>query len=262
MEKVVIIIPAYNEEKRIGKTLEAYGLFFDELKRRKILDYEILVVINNTRDKTEEIVKKYQKKNNNLACLSFKEGGKGLAIIAGFKEALKDNKNSLVGFVDADMATSPHAFYDLIKNINGNYGIIASRYASGAIVKPKQTLNRIFVSRIFNLMVRGLFLLSFKDTQCGAKIFRRKAIEKILPLLGMTQWAIDVDLLYHLKQQNLSVREFPTIWKNKDESKLNLKRASIQMFFAIIQLRILNSPFKRTCIVFNPIIGTIWKIVK
>jgi len=262
MEKFSIIIPAYNEEKRIGRTLEVYGSFFSRLKKQKILDTEILVVINNTSDKTEDIVKLCQKKYRVIDYLNFKEGGKGFAIIEGFKYALKNKKVNLIGFVDADMATSPEAYYDLIKNISNNYGIIASRYLPSSKVNPKQKFSRIFISRIFNILVKVLFLLNYKDTQCGAKLFRRKALEKIVPKLGMTQWAIDIDLLYNLKKENLSVKEFPTIWSDKSASKLNTKKASIQMFFAVLQLRILNSPFKRFWKFFEPMVGIVWRIVK
>lgn len=261
MDKISIIIPAYNEEKRIGKTLEAYGKFYQKLKNKKIIDIEILIVINNTKDKTEEIVRIYQKKYKIIKYLNLKQGGKGFAIIEGFRDALK-RKNDFIGFVDADMATSPEAFYDLIKNIDGNYGIIASRYVSGAIVNPKQRFSRVLVSRIFNMIIKALFLLNYKDTQCGAKLFRRKAIERIINSLGMTQWAVDIDLLYNLKKENLSTIEFPTIWSDKAASTLNVKKASIQMFFAVVQLRVLNSPLKRTWKFFEPAVGIIWRIVK
>ena len=175
---ISIVIPAHNEEKRIGPTLRSYGKFFNNLKNKNILDYEIIVVINNTQDKTLDIVKKAAKINLNIKYLDFKQGGKGFAIIEGFKKALK-SKKGLIGFVDADASTSPVAYYDLIKNIHKDDAIIASRYLKGSVVNPKQTLKRIFVSRVFNLLIKTLFLMPYKDTQCGAKILTREATEKI-----------------------------------------------------------------------------------
>src|SRR3989344_2149339 len=107
MAKLSIIIPAYNEEKRISRTLEYYISFFS----RNIKDFEIIVVLNGCKDHTLAIVKKFINKNKNVKYLDFKEAiGKGAAIVEGFKKARGD----LVGFIDADMATLPNAFYDLI----------------------------------------------------------------------------------------------------------------------------------------------------
>ncbi|MBS3124568.1 glycosyltransferase [Candidatus Woesearchaeota archaeon] len=241
---VSIIIPAYNEEKRIGKTLEEYGKFFKKLKKeRKIKNFEILVVINNTKDRTPEIVDNYSKKYHEIKSLNFLQGGKGFATIEGFKEALKGN-NELIGFVDADMASSPEAFYELIKNMGNFDGIIGSRYVKGAVVNPKQSIQRIIVSRIFNFLIRCLFFFPYKDTQCGIKLFKKEALKKIIPELIITKWAFDVDLLYCLKRNNFKIKEYPTVWGNKEYSKINFLKAGPLMALAIIRLRILNSPFR------------------
>ncbi|MCX8159002.1 MAG: glycosyltransferase [Candidatus Pacearchaeota archaeon] len=261
-EKLSIIIPAYNEEKRIARTLKEYCSFFKEKKKSHNLNFEIIVVINNTTDKTEDIVKSYQKSSKELKYLNFKQGGKGFAVIEGFKEALKDKENSFIGFVDADCSTSPQEFFRLFNNIKNYDGIIASRYLSGAIVKPKPSFQRIIASRIFNFLIRVLFFMPYKDTQCGAKIFKRKVIEKIINKIGITQWAFDVDLLYKIKKEGFKIKEFPTIWAETDNSKLNLKKASIQMFFAILRLKILNSSLKIFWKVLNPIGSAIYKLLK
>jgi glycosyltransferase involved in cell wall biosynthesis len=242
--KVSIVIPAYNEEKRIGKTLEEYGRFFEQRKKNKELEnFEILVIINNTQDKTEAIVQEKAKKYREIKSFNFKEGGKGFAVIKGFKDALKRN-NDLIGFVDADMATSPEAYYELVKNIGKYDGIIASRYIKGAIVKPKQSWQRIIASRVFNLLIRGLFLMPYRDTQCGAKLFKKGVIAKIVDKLIITKWAFDVDLLYRANKEGFKIREFPTNWSDKEYSKINFKRAGPKMGLAVIRLRILNSCFK------------------
>lgn len=240
---ISIIIPAHNEEKRIGNTLEEYEEFFRNLKKQKVLDFEILVVINNTQDKTPEIVKNYSKKYKEIKYISFEQGGKGFAIIEGFKDALKRD-NKLIGFVDADMATSPEAFYELVKNINNCGGIIASRYIKGAIVSPKQPMQRIFVSRVYNLLIRSLFFMPYRDTQCGAKLFRKEALEKIIGDLTITKWAFDIDFIYNLRKRGFKVKEFPTVWSDKEYSTINFKRAGPLMALSVIRLRILNSPLK------------------
>lgn len=241
--KISIVIPAYNEEKRIGKTLEEYGKFFKEIKKQKMLDSEIIVVINNTTDKTEEIVKKYSNKYKEINYLNFKQRGKGFAIIEGFKDALKRN-NQLIGFVDADMATSPQAFYDLILHIKNSDGIITNRH------DPKsKILNRAFLRNItskgFNFIIRALFLVPYRDTQCGAKLFKREIIKKITPKLNLTQWAFDVNLLYLCKKNKFRIKQIPTVWEDKQNSKITqVPKISLQMFLGIIRLRLVNSFFE------------------
>ena len=240
---VSIVIPAYNEERRIGKTLKAYSEYFENLKKKKTLEYNIIVSINGTTDSTEKIVKSFCKKNKNISYINLKQGGKGYAIIEGFKSALRKESN-LIGFVDADMATEPSSFYELIKEIKDNDGIIASRYLKKSIVKPKPALRRIIVSRVFNFLIKILLFINYSDTQCGAKLFKREALEKVLPRLTLSQLALDVDLLYQFKKAKLKVKEAPTIWSDKEYSKIKLLSAGPQMFLGIIRLRIINSPFK------------------
>jgi len=257
--KLSIVMPAYNEEKRIGKTLQEYSEFFDHLSKKEKFNYEIIVVINNTTDKTEEIVKKYLKKDKNIKYLNFKKGGKGFAIIEGFKDALK-RKNDLIGFVDADLATPPSAFYYLVKGIGNNNGAIASRYVRGSIVKPKPTLRRYIVSRGFNLLSRALFMMPYKDTQCGAKLFKREAIKNTIHKLSLSRWAFDVDLLYTLRRQGFRIKEVPTIWSDRKYSKINFVRAAPMMALGIIRLRLINSPFKIFIKIYDKLIFTlIWR---
>lgn len=237
-----IIMPAYNEEKRIGITLGAYSKHFEALRKKNILDYEILVVINNTKDRTEEIVKRAQKSNKRIKYLNLRRGGKGYAITEGFKDALK-RKNDLIGFVDADMATPPEAFFYLVKNRGNSDGAIASRYVKGSEIHPKVTLRRLVVARGFNFMIRAILFLPYKDTQCGAKIFKRRVIEKILPKLTFSRWAFDVDVLYACKKFGFKIKELPTRWYDKEYSKLNLFQAMPGMALAIIRLRLLNSRY-------------------
>src|SRR5262245_18912199 len=103
MKKLSIIIPAHNEASRIGKTLIHYTEFFNELKRNHHLDYEIVVVLNGCKDGTKQVVENHIN-DGPIRIIDLHQAGKGLALTAGFKDALTRN-NDLIGFVDADMAT-------------------------------------------------------------------------------------------------------------------------------------------------------------
>lgn len=227
--------------------LESYGEFFKKKKcEKEIDDFEILVVINNTTDRTEEIVKEFCRRHKEIKYLNFKEGGKGFAIIKGFKDALNRN-NEIIGFVDGDMSTPPEAFYDLIKILKNNKrigGVIGNRWDKRSILKTKQPLLRRFVSRGYNLIVRALFLFPYKDTQCGAKVFRKEIIEKNIHKLITIGWGFDIALLFCLKKEaNAKIISIPTIWNDEKESHINLKKIPLVMFLSAIRLRLVHSPF-------------------
>ena len=196
MRKISIIIPAHNEGERISKTLENYLFYFKKLKEENILDFEIVVVLNACNDNTLEVVERFQ--CNELIILNFQQGGKGFAITEGFKDALTRDSD-FIGFIDADGATPPEAFYDLVKNINGYDGIIADRWHKKSVV-AKQTLFRRFLSRGYNFIARSLFLLPYRDTQCGAKVFTREILEKNIYKIVSSQWNFDVAILFCLRK--------------------------------------------------------------
>lgn len=239
---ISIVIPAHNEEKRIATTLEFYGIYFKRLKEKKCLDFEIIVVINNTQDKTPEIVKEYQKYYPEIRILNFKQGGKGFAVKEGFKDALKRNAE-YIGFVDADMATLPEVFYDLYRNIDTYDGIIPIRWDKRSKATP-HTLFRTIFSIGFNTIVRILFFFPFKDTQCGAKLFRRNVIENIVEDLGRSEWSFDIDLLFFAIRSGAKIKSIPTTWIDREGSHINLKRTPLGMFLSVVRLRLLYSPFK------------------
>ncbi len=237
MVKLSIIIPAYNEEERVARTLNEYTKFF----YKNLKNYEIFVVLNGCKDNTLDIVKNFSKKNKRIKYLDVKEAiGKGGAIIKGFKLA----KGDLIGFVDADMSTPPNAYYDLVKNMDNYDGVIASRWIKGSRVYPKQTFLRRFASRGFNTLMKALFFMPYNDTQTGAKLFKKHAINKIINKLGVTRWAFDVDLLYQMKKNNFKVKEIATEWHDRLGSQVKILKAVPEMFLALIRLRLIYSKFK------------------
>lgn len=236
--KLSIVIPAYNEEERIGAMLDVYAPFFIS---RYGDDVEFVVVVNGSRDRTAEIVRAYAGRVKQVApIVEPRAVGKGGAIMIGARAARGD----LVGFVDADGATPPEAFQDLVDHIGDAGIIIASRWIPGAVVSPPQPLKRRIASRIFNALVRYVFKLKISDTQCGAKLMRRDALQVVLPRLGLTRWAFDVDLLFQLRRGRFAIIEWPTTWHDVGGSQLKVGRASLEMFVAITRLRLLYSPLK------------------
>lgn len=245
MKKLSIIIPAYNEARRIGATLHAYHRFYTELKNRAVLDFELVVVLNGCVDNTLAVVTHAQEHMPEVIIMDLTQAGKGLAIAAGFKNALTRH-NDMIGFVDADMATQPHYFYDLVRALPDVDGVIASRYMKGAHVSPPRPLIKRLGSIIFyQSLVRLLFGLWYKDLQCGAKVFKRHVIEVVAPQLTVRQWAFDVELLYLCKRNRFVIKEIPTTWHDQADSKLRIMRSGMRMLSSLFYVRLHYSPLRR-----------------
>lgn len=235
--KISVIIPTYNEGKRIGRTIDR---FFKVLPDWFGKNFEIIIVLNGCRDKTLDIVKTLCEKYQNLRFTNFERAiGKGAAIVEGFKIA----KGEYVSFVDADGATGPYDFIRVMRGIGTYDGAIASRWLRGS-KKIGQPLLRKIVSRGFNLLVRVLFNLPYKDTQCGAKIVKKIAVDSIISDLGVSGFAFDVELLYLLNKKKYKIIEVPIRWKHYKQSTLNLRTAIPLMLLAVIRLRIMESRFR------------------
>lgn len=247
--KLSIVIPAYNEEKRLPPMLKAYEAYFSAHYGN---DCEILVVVNGSRDRTEEVARALAESRSQIRVLVEEQPiGKGGAVMMGFEAAAGD----LIGFVDGDGATAPEAFDDLVQHIGDADLIIASRWMEGSVMDPMQPLARRIASRTFNGLVRLLFRVHVTDTQCGAKLAKREALRVVMPRMGLTRWAFDVDLLFQLRRAGFIIVERPTVWRDVAGSKIRVVRASLQMFAAIVRLRLLHSPLDWTVHLYNRTFG-------
>lgn len=236
--KLSIVIPAFNEEARLRPMLDVYVPFFVD---RYGSDVEFIVVVNGSTDRTAEISQSYGAGQPQVRTLVEPRAiGKGGAVMLGFRKS----EGAIVGFVDADGATPPDAFDDLVKNIGNADAIIATRWHRDSKVSPPQPLKRRIASRFFNGIVRLLFRLPINDTQCGAKVMTRKAMQTVLPIIGITRWAFDVDLLFQLRRAGFKIIEWPTTWRDIGGSQLRIGRASLEMFVAMARLRLLYSPLR------------------
>ena len=160
-----LIIPAYNEEHRIMPLFDAIHQFDGEL-----------IVVCDGRDGTADIVDRIaaQRKDLSVRCLRFDHRlGKGGGVIAGLNAA----RSPLVGYFDADGSTSVEEMKRLFLTLSTVDGAIGSRWIPGSTLKVRQGILRQLESRAFNLLIRVLFGLTYHDTQCGAKVFRKSAID-------------------------------------------------------------------------------------
>jgi dolichol-phosphate mannosyltransferase len=237
---LLLLIPAYNEEQRIEPVLRDYAEYFTRNYPGK---FQLIVVLNGCRDDTLGVVCRVAADHFTVGALEYPEPiGKGGALIEGLRLApLAD----LIGYVDADGATAPAAFHDLVRRTGEADCVIGSRWIEGAVLHQAQTSRRQFASRVFHLIVESLFWMHIRDTQCGAKVLRRPAIEKIHGQLRIADMAFDINLLYALKRAGFKVLEVPTEWTDKVGSKVALGRTSLTMLLSVIRLRLVYSPLYR-----------------
>ncbi len=238
---LVLLIPAYNEEKRLGPVLDRYAEYFH---RHYPGLFRIVVILNGCRDNTIGIVRAAERRYLCISHLEFAAPiGKGGALIEGLRLApLAD----FIGYVDADGATPPEAFHDLAKRAIAGEGdcVIASRWLPGATVAHAQPEKRRRASRLFHLFVEGFFWMGIRDTQCGAKIMRRRVIESIHSRLRLADLAFDVNLLFAAKRAGFTIAEVPTVWNDQSGSHVVFNfRTSLNMLLSLVRLRLLYSPF-------------------
>ncbi len=233
---VLLLIPAYNEERRIEPVLREYAQYFQEQYHGK---FQMVVVLNGCTDNTFGVVQRVAAEFPSLSALEFQAAiGKGGALIEGLKLApLAD----VIGYVDADGASPPRAFHDLVKRTREADCVIGSRWLPGAVLHQAQPWVRRFTSRCFHLIVEALFGMHIKDTQCPCKAMRRAAVEKVHSNLRIADLAFDVNLLVSMKKAGLRVIEVPTEWTDKIGSKVtaSLFRSSLVMFLSVVRIRLI-----------------------
>jgi glycosyltransferase involved in cell wall biosynthesis len=251
---LLLLIPAYNEEARIEPVLRDYARFFKENYSGK---FQMVIILNGCRDNTLGVVQRTAKDFFSVSYLDFPEAiGKGGALIEGLKLAPFAD---FIGYVDADGATPPQAFLDLVKKIGAADCVIGSRWLPGAVIHQSQAGNRQFASRVFHGIVQLLFWMNIRDTQCGAKVMKRAVVEKIHPTLRIADMAFDINLLYSMKRAGFRILEVPTEWTDKAGSKVALGRSSLTMFLSVVRVRLIYSPFYKLLRPLRPLETWVYK---
>jgi len=226
-----IIIPAYNEEKRLPRTL----FDIDKYLRKQNYDYEIIIINDGSKDNTAKAVRKLQPKIKNLKLIDNKKNnGKGFVVRQGMMKA----KGEYRLFTDADNSTSIDQVEKLLPFFKKGYDIvIGSRDVKGAVLDPPQPWNRVMVGNVFNLFVQAIVgLWGIWDTQCGFKALSAKATNDILPKCRINKWAFDPEILKIGKKMGYKIKEIPIRWVNDPESKVKLK-GMIRMGFDLLKIR-------------------------
>ncbi|HEK85845.1 MAG TPA: glycosyltransferase family 2 protein [Candidatus Aminicenantes bacterium] len=226
-----IIIPAFNEEERIGFTL------------RKIIDYlelrhfqaEIIVVDDGSSDRTAERANEILADWPLARVISLpKNEGKGAAVRQGVLQA----SGQLILFTDADLSTPIEELEKMLSlAAEGNQVIIGSRSLPQSEIKRRQSWLREHMGKTFNLFVRLMLIKGLKDTQCGFKLFQQEAARKIFSQLQTKGFAFDVEVLVRAQKLGYQIAQVPIVWINSPHSKVRLIKSSIRMFLDLLKIR-------------------------
>ncbi len=230
--KLSVVIPAYNEEKRVPKTIDSISTYL----KKQNYDYEILVVSDGSKDNTAQVVKNLESKISNLRLIDNKENhGKGYVVRQGMLETKGDYRL----FTDADNSTS----IDQVEKMwpwfeQGFDVIIGSRDVKGAVLDPPQPwIRKVLFGDSFKLIRKFIVgLWKIQDTQCGFKSFTAKAAEDIFSKVKTEGFNFDVESLILAKRLGYKIKEVPIRWVNDLESKVKLKNV-IKMLLDLINLR-------------------------
>jgi glycosyltransferase involved in cell wall biosynthesis len=230
---VSIVIPAWNEEDRLARTLERY---LPALESRGT-PFEVIVVVDGVRDRTAEVAKRYSGRHVRVLLFPNKLG-KGGAVLAGIRES----RYEYVGYLDADGPISPEEMYGMVEYLHDVDCVVASRWIRGASgVEDEPPFNRIS-GRGWNFLTRSLLFLPLRDTQAGAKFFKGPIARSLLRSVALTNRAFDVDLLYHVRKEGHRTKEVAVRWRYDPATRMPIGRAIPVMFLSLVGVRLMNSP--------------------
>ena len=236
---VSVVIPAYNEEGRIGETLKSIHSYF----HGKSLTWQIIVVNDGSTDNTAEVLDTIREEITDLIVISDSPNqGKGYAV----KRGVEASRGEFILFADADNSTPIEELEKFYPHLIDNKVVIGSRYLSESNVVVRQPWHRAIIGRIGNMLIQFLLLEGVKDTQCGFKAFQHDAAIEIFSRMRMNGFGFDIEILAIARLLNFSIREVPVSWYNSPESRVRPVKDALRTFGEVIHIK-LNLLGSRYC---------------
>ncbi len=225
-----VVVPAYNEENRLGDTLPVMIAYL----REHYPSFELIIVDDGSTDRTPAIVREFSQQCPEVRLISYQPNkGKGHAVRTGILQS----RGEWVLFSDADLATPMEELPNLASRLREGYDIaIASRAIRGAHLVIRQPWYREFAGRTFNLMVQLLAVPGIHDTQCGFKLFRQEAAREVFSRCEENGFSFDIEVLHVALRLGYRVAEVPVHWMHREGSKVRLLRDAVRMFLALLRI--------------------------
>lgn len=217
--KLSIIIPCYNEEQDIQKTIETVKSYMTKFD----FDYELIAVDDGSKDNTYEVISKIK----GIKPITYKPNrGKGGAV----QEGIRNAEGDFVLFMDADLSTDLKAIDDMMPMLENDAVIVGTRHHKESIVPIKQPLKRRITSKGCRVIVDWKFKFNLTDTQCGFKAFSKDFAKKMVEKQIVYGFAFDVEYLYIAKLNGLKFKELPVTWRDDRGSTVKVFSSTMKFF--------------------------------
>ena len=234
MPLLSIVIPAYNESARIGRTLDATIEYLD----KQPYSSEIIVVDDGSQDDTVEVVTAIQSRAGDRLRILCNPGnkGKGYAV----RNGMLNSKGDIALFYDADLSTPTGEIPTVIDPIlKGEFDVVfGSRALDTSLIGTHQSMLREAIGRTGNFILRTLTGLNFKDTQCGFKAFSRAAADSVFALQQIEGFGFDPEVLFIAKKLGFRLHETPVRWNHVEGSKVHVIGTPLKVLMEISTIRI------------------------
>jgi len=226
-----IIIPAYNESERITATLESVAAY----ARQQQWDVEVLVVNDGSRDNTVAVVEQLARAHPFIRIIENPGNrGKGYSV----RNGMLQSRGEILLFSDADLSSPIEEAPKLFEALAAGADVaIGSRWLRAELQSQRQPLMRQIYGRMFNVALRLLLGLNFRDTQCGFKAFRREAAQRIFPLQKIERWGFDPEILFLARKLGFRTVEVPVRWAHSAGTLLHPLRDGMRMVWEIFRVR-------------------------
>jgi dolichyl-phosphate beta-glucosyltransferase len=226
-----VVIPCYNEEQRLPRTIEQIERYLDGRQT----DHEVILVDDGSADGTRRVMEDAAHRHASVRIEVLPHNrGKGRALAVGVEAA----KGDQILVTDADLSTPIEELEKLQAALKDGVGVaIASRAVRGSRVEVSQPVYRVLMGKGFNLIVQAVLLPGIWDTQCGFKLFRADVAHRVFENLSTDGFAYDPEVLYRARKQGVRIAEVPVVWRNSAPTKVQPVRSSLDMLRHVIRLR-------------------------
>ena len=227
-----IVVPCYNEEQRLPRTIEQVQRYLDA----RNLAHELILVDDGSVDGTRMIMDAAAERYPAVRVEVLPHNrGKGRALAVGVEAAKGDE----VLITDADLSTPIEELEKLQAALGGGAGVaIGSRALRASRVEISQPIYRVVMGKVFNLIVQAVLLPGIWDTQCGFKLFRADVAHSVFARLETDGFGFDPEVLYHARKQGVKIAEVPVVWRNSAPTKVSPVRSSLDMLRHVVRLRL------------------------